>query len=136
MFWKRKQAVALPVTGGTLPASAGADPAGMVPVTGAEKLPGPREIPELVARHLVVVMKKDPDQVWKLKAVMRRLPSRGKKAFEVRIFDEGVVLKRKIRVKDWTTLDAYPELVLYEGWADPDSRRVELQERTSTQEPG
>ena len=95
----------------------------------AEKLPGPQDIPELVGRHLVVARKMDPDWVWHLRAVVRKNPDRGKKAFAVRVFDEAQVVQKKVKINDWTTLDQHPGLILYEGWFDKESMRVEIEEK-------
>ena len=113
MFWKKKQVATAPVP----------------PKQKIEKLPGPQDIPELVGRHLVVVKKRDPDWVWHLKAVVRKNPGRGKKAFDVRVFDEAQVAQKKARIEDWTTLDQHPDLILYEGWFDRESMRVEVEEK-------
>ena len=93
-----------------------------------EKLPKPREIPEPVGRHLVVKLKKDPDWVWSLKAVVRQ-KAEGKSTFDVRVFDDAQVASHKIIVKNYTSLDAHPDLVLYEGWFDKKTGGVEIQER-------
>ena len=123
MFWKRRQAAPAP-TEVTHPATKTA----VQPQAKADKLPGPKEIPELVGRHLVVEKNKDPDWVWHLRAVVRKSP-RAKKAFDVRVFDDNKVVQKKVKVKDWTTFDQHPDLILYEGWFDKDSMRVELEEK-------
>lgn len=105
MFWKKKPEEAQPK---------------------AEKLPGPMQIPQSVQRHLVAEHKMDPDLARILKAVVRR---KGEKAFDVRIFDESETLVKKVVVKDYTTFDEHPDLILYEGWFDDESKRVELQEK-------
>ena len=116
MFWKKKQAA--PPT-----AKVEAPPKAKV-----EKLPGPQDIPELVGRHLVVAKKKDPDWVWHLKTVVRQSP-KGKKAFDVRVFDQAQVAQKKVKIKDWTTFDEHPDLILYEGWFDKKSMKVQLEEK-------
>lgn len=84
-----------------------------------EKLPSPKEIPELVARYLVVEEKKDPDWVWKLKGVVR--PAGKKKAFYCRVFDEAQVVQAGVKVKDWTSLEGHPDLILWEGYFDKET---------------
>lgn len=95
MFWKHKE-----------------DKAGIV------KLPGPREIPEQAGRCMVVKEGKDPDWVWRLKGVVR--PA-GKKSFYCRVFDEDRATQAGIKVKDWTSLDAHPHLILWEGYCDKET---------------
>ena len=80
MFWKKKS-----------------EDAGAPQQPNAEKLPGPKEIPELAGRTLGVDHKKTPDWVWSLKGVTRHSP-KGKKVFEVRVFDEGQAAQKKVKV--------------------------------------
>ena len=93
MFWKRKETK-----------------------EGEEKLPGPKGIPELAGRYMVVEEKKNPDWVWNLKGVVR--PTGKKKAFYCRVFDEAQVAKAGVKVTDWTSLDEHPDLILWEGYCD------------------
>ena len=67
-------------------------------------------------------MKKDPNWVWKLKAVVR--PAEKKKVFYCRVFDEGRTEAAGVRVKDWTSLDEHPELILWEGYFDKGTREA------------
>ncbi len=121
MFWKKKQMTTTPagVTSAT-------EKPEVSPASKAEKYSGPKELPELVGRHLVTNMKKDPDWVWHLKAVVRESP-KAKKAFEVRVFDEASVAQQKVKVKDWTTFDQHPNLIMYEGWFDKEALTAELE---------
>ncbi len=98
MFWKRKETK-----------------------EGEVKLPGPKEIPELVGRYMVVEEKKDPDWVWKLKSVLR--PA-GKKSFYCRVYDDYKASQAGLKVKDWTSLDKNPELILWEGYFDKETNTV------------
>lgn len=93
-----------------------------------EKLPGPKEIPEIVAKHLTDQMKMTPMYVQFLKALMYP-DSRSKDAFKIRIFDESETEVKKIRVQNYVTLDQYPDLILYEGWFDKKTKQVELEEK-------
>ena len=95
----------------------------------AKKLPGPRDIPEAVARYVIVELKQDPDRVWGLKSVVR--PSSDiKDRFDVRVFDGIQAAKKKVNVVDYTTFDEHSELILYEGWYDKNSMRAHLEEKT------
>jgi hypothetical protein len=84
-----------------------------------EKLPGPTGIPDLAGRYLVVEEKKDADWVWKLKGVV--LPTEKKKGFYCRVFDEGQAARAGVKVKDWTSLDDHPDLILWEGYFDKET---------------
>ncbi|MBU2607852.1 MAG: hypothetical protein KKF26_00885 [Chloroflexi bacterium] len=94
----------------------------------AEHLPGPRSIEELVGRQLVIDLKQNPDQVWKLRSVVRQR-TEGKHRFDFRVFDGNQVAASKIKVKDYTSLDNQPELVLYEGWFDKVSMAVHFEKK-------
>jgi hypothetical protein len=89
---------------------------------GGVKLPGPKEIPEPVGRYMVVQEKKDPDWVWKLKGVVR--PAGKNKTFYCRVFIESQVAQSGVKVKDWTSLDERPELILWEGYFDKETNRA------------
>ena len=110
MFWKKK-----PVT---------KEP----PKPKVEKLPGPKEIPGLVGKHLTAEYKMDPDLVPILKAVVCKSP-RVEKAFDIRVFDESEAAANEVQIKDYTSLDAHPNLTIYEGWFDEESKRVQLEEK-------
>ena len=89
------------------------------------KLPGPKSIPEPVGRHLVVQLGKDPDWVWKLEAVVRQRPE-SKSAFDIRVFDRNQTESNKLRIINYNSFDAHPELILFEGWYDKKSMKVEI----------
>jgi hypothetical protein len=86
-----------------------------------EELPGPQGIPDMVGSYMVTEMKKDPDWVWKLKGVIRPV---GKKTFYCRVFDEDKAKGAGVKVKDWTWLDECPELILWEGYCDKETRAL------------
>lgn len=93
-----------------------------------KKLPKPKDIPEPVGRYLVVNLGKDPDWVWRLKGVVRQREE-SKDSFDIRVFDEAKVGQARVSVKDYTSLDAHPELILYEGWFDKKSMKVQVEEK-------
>ena len=96
--------------------------------TEAPKLPKPVEMPEPVGRHLVVTMRQDPDWVWGLRGVVRPR-SEIRTHLDVRIFNEGQAASSGVRVRDYTSLDSHPELILFEGWFDKKSGKVELMDK-------
>jgi hypothetical protein len=95
-----------------------------------EKLSGPKEIPGPVQNYLVAERKMGPDLVKLLKAVVRKGPT-GETAFNIRVFDESEALAKKVQVKDYTSLDERPDLIIYEGWFDEGSKQVKLEEKKS-----
>ena len=136
MFWKKKQMMATSVEAGTTPvAPSGAAPTeievpppGKVEKSKVEKLSRPAQIPGFVGKYLVAEYKMDADLVLLLKAVVRRSP-KSEKMFDCRIFDEDEAAASGAQIKDYTSLDEHPELILHEGWFDEESKRVQLEEK-------
>jgi len=106
-FWHREQ------TGGGPSETAGV------------KLPKPRDLPQQIGMYLVVHEQLDPDWVWALKCVVRPRPDR-KRYFECRVCEPMEAKKAKIEIVNYTSLDAYPELILFKGKYDKDVRDPEL----------
>jgi hypothetical protein len=96
--------------------------------TKEEELSGPREIPEIAQHHLVTQGKMGPDLVKLLKAVLRKNTTE-KTGFNIRVFDDSEALARKVQVKDYTSLDECPDLIIYEGWFDEGAKQVKLEEK-------
>jgi len=94
-----------------------------------EKLSRPKGLPQSVGQYLVVRLKKDPDWVWDLKAVIRQKPE-GKSLCDLRVFDEYQARLRKVEVKDYISLDGHLDLILFEGWFDRASNEVQLEEKS------
>jgi hypothetical protein len=82
-----------------------------------EKLPGPKDLPFPVGRDLVVKLGKDPDWVWSLRCVARPRPEE-KKTYYFRVFDGAEAASNRVKVRDYTSFDDHPELILFEGWFD------------------
>ena len=90
-----------------------------------KKLPKPRSIVEKVGRYLITEMKQNPDQVWSLQSVTR--PDEvDRKRVNFRVFDYASVSAAKVNVRDYHSLDAYPEHILWEGWYPKDDYHVYL----------
>lgn len=136
MFWKKKQTEKAPVSPGATSAAgvATAESKKREPLkpeagkTKVEKLTGPRPISVLVGKYLTAEYKINADVVQFLKAVVLRVPPT-EKTFKCRIFDPSEAQAKEIQIKDYTSLDSHPELILYEGQFDEDSKRVELTEK-------
>ena len=109
-FWEKKEE--------------GTAPAGSAPI----KNPGPKRIHESVGRFLVVRLQADPDWVWNLKEVERQRPD-AKTAFDVRVFDERMAASKNIIIKNYSSLDAHPDLILYEGWFDKKTMKVQIEDK-------
>lgn len=96
---------------------------------GVEKLSGPKEVPAVVEKYLVTEKKLEPDMVHILKALIRRNQKDGDRTFDIRIFDTAEAAVEKVEVKDYTSLDQHPNLVIYDGWYDDNTKEVQLQEK-------
>lgn len=90
------------------------------------KLKPPINLPQQVGRYLVVNLQKDPDWVWGLKAVVKPVEGGKESARLFRIFDPVQSASRAIKILGYDSLDAYSEMILYEGQFDKDSHAVSL----------
>jgi len=140
MFWRKKKIVATPTgvsttgTGtaamGTTPPAASAEKsaAAKTEEKKSEKLPGPKFLPDILNNYLIKQMQKEPGWLRGLSAVMRPRPGT-EKGVEVRVFSDSEAATSNVKVKNYNTLDQYPKLILFEGWFDKESKKVELVEK-------
>ena len=92
------------------------------------KLAGPQALPDLIQKNLASEWKMLSDLVRFLKALLRKNPG-GEKGFHVRIFDESEAKAKRVEVKDYTSLDEHPDLIIYEGQFEEGARQVNLEEK-------
>jgi hypothetical protein len=90
------------------------------------RLKPPIDLPQQVGRFLVVNLGEDPDWVWELKAVIKPVEGGKKSARHFRVYDPVKTAKQWIKVRDYHSLDDYPDLILYEGDFDRDTHAVSL----------
>jgi hypothetical protein len=96
----------------------------------AGKLPGPSDIPTLVKEYLLREKKLPPNAAEYLKAVVKKdLADNKKKAFFIRIFDEADSEASRISIKDYSTLEAHPGLIIFDGIFDETSKKVDLTQK-------
>jgi len=100
---------------------------GKKPTKDEGKLSGPKEIREPVRNYLVAERKMDPDLVKLLKAVERKSTTGA--GFNIRIFDDSEAIVKKVQIKDYTSLDECPDLIIYEGWFDEGTKQVKVEEK-------
>ena len=93
--------------------------------TAHKKASGPKELPQQVGQFLVVKQKEDPDYVWSLRCVMRRRED-NRDVSDIRIFSPDEADQMGIRLLNYDSLEAHPNLVIYEGWYDRESKEVRL----------
>ena len=109
MFWKKK--------------SEAAGNAGMPP-----GMSRPKDLPQPVGRHLVVDKGLDPDWVWNLKVVTcRRAEQPDIRDF--RVFSPVQARELAVNVKHYRVLDDHPELILFDGWLNTKTNKLELNQR-------
>jgi hypothetical protein len=100
---------------------------GKKPAKEEGKLTGPREIPASVQNYLVAESKLDSDLVKLLKVVERKSATGA--TLNIRVFDNSEAIAKKVQVKDYTSLDECPDLIIYEGWFDEGAKQVKLEEK-------
>jgi len=88
---------------------------------------GPKEIPRLVQDYLVAERKMDPGLIKLLKAVERK--STIGATFDIRVFDDSEAKAKRVEIKDYTSLDERPDLIIYEGQFDEGVGQVKLEEK-------
>ncbi len=90
----------------------------------------PKDLPETVGRYLVVDLQKDPDWVWTLKAVMRRREE-NRDIKDIRIFSPGRADTLGVAVRNFASFDDAADLILFEGWFNTKTHKIELIEKTT-----
>jgi hypothetical protein len=93
-----------------------------------ERLGRPQSVPEPVQKHMVAELKMDPGVASALKAALRKSTSQ-EGPIGIRVFDESESLAKKVNIENYISLDEHPDLIAYEGWFDPKSKRVGLVEK-------
>ena len=89
----------------------------------------PKDLPEVVGRKMVVSLKMDPDLVWALKCVSRPLEGH-KKRFEFRIFSPNKAINAGVAVKDWSSLEDRPDLIMYSGQYNKETGSVDFSDNS------
>ena len=97
---------------------------------GSGGLSKPRDLPEAVGRCLVVDLKMDPDVVWNYKAVTRRHED-NRDIKDIRIYNPARADAAGVAVRNFLSLDAFPELVLFEGWLNSKTHQMEIVDKTT-----
>ena len=92
------------------------------------KLPKPKDLPDRVGIHLVTQLKLDPDWVWSLKVALRPTPDRH--IFDIRIFDPKEAVISDMVVRDFNSLDDYPEMVLFKGSFNRETGWIDIKRTT------
>ncbi len=95
---------------------------------GEERVSGPREIPGAVQQYLVTEKQMGADLAKLLRVVLRKSTTEDT-GFHIRVFDDSEAIAKKVQVKDYSSLDESPDLILYEGWLNEGGKQVKLEEK-------
>lgn len=91
---------------------------------------GPKDIPSLVYVYLMTTFEVPADNLTGLRSVLKTGFWDGKPVTFIRIYDPGASEEAR-QVKDFTSLDKHPDLILYEGYWEKGSDHVFLECRTA-----
>ena len=89
---------------------------------------GPKELPWSAHRYLVTRLKVPSESLKGLRSLHRVGFRDGKAVTFIRIYDP-LATEGKAKVKDFSSLDLHPELILYEGYWEKASDFVFLERR-------
>ena len=90
-----------------------------------EKLSKPKDILSPIGQKLVTAFHQDPDWVWYLKCVTKPVADK-KGVSDFRVFDPRETSRQGVSVRDYHSLDAQPQLVLYYGTVNMKRNEVEV----------
>ncbi|MFC2001542.1 hypothetical protein ACFLUZ_03440 [Chloroflexota bacterium] len=92
---------------------------------------GPKDIPSWIYMYLVTTLEVLPENLAELRSVQRTGFWESKTVTFIRIYDPQASEEAR-QVKDFTSLDQYPELILYEGYWEKGSNRVYLERKAAS----
>jgi hypothetical protein len=85
---------------------------------------GPKAIPQWAYAYLVVSLKVDPDALSQLKCVEQLDYLEKRPVTLIRIFYPGAA--QSLEIRDFASLDQHPEPILYEGYRETQSGKIEI----------
>jgi hypothetical protein len=50
---------------------------------------------------------------------------------DVRVFDKWCAVQKKVEVKDFSSLDGHPELIVMEGWYDEKAKKASIKAKAA-----
>ncbi|UCG54352.1 MAG: hypothetical protein JSV32_07120 [Dehalococcoidia bacterium] len=93
-----------------------------------DELPKSKTIPAQLGSYMVVDMKVSPNIVWDLKVALLPRPD-NKDVYDVRLYHWQEPYEKGITIKNYRSLEEYPEFILYEGWWDKKHNTKHLEEK-------
>jgi len=91
---------------------------------------GPKDIPGWVNMHLLTTLEVPAEKLTGLRSVQKTGFWEGKPVTFFRIYDPRVS-EEAWQVKNFTSLDQHPELILYEGYLEKGSDHVYLEHKVA-----
>ncbi len=81
-----------------------------------------------LSRHIAKESEKLPVNAdhWVKYMSVERAHADDQDTFDVRIFDENIALKSNFKVTDYTSLDAHPDLIIFEGWYNKKTKKADV----------
>ncbi len=96
------------------------------------KLSGPRDLPEPVKKYLAADPNIDPGIIPFLKVAMKN-GEKGDRVFDVRVFDPADAEAKGVKIQDYSTFNANPDLIIGEGYFDEAAKKADLTLKKSVQ---
>jgi hypothetical protein len=89
------------------------------------KLSRPRDLPEIVKKQIESNRILDTDSLPFLKATVKQ-DGKGEKSFDILIYDPSDAEARGVKVDNYDSLKANPQLIMAEGFYNESDKKVEL----------
>jgi hypothetical protein len=86
----------------------------------------PTNMPDRVYHYLVVTLRANPEHVSQLKCAEQVSYVGGVVVNLIRIFDPREA-EKTAKIKDFTSLDQHPELIVYEGYVEKESGHIHIE---------
>jgi len=84
----------------------------------------PQNAPDPIVKYLIANMKLNVTWAYNLKSIMK--PGQENGIWDFRLYNETDVRSKNIKIKDYSSLDAYPAMSLFEGTYDPKTQNVQI----------
>ena len=66
---------------------------------------------------------------WVVYKAVTRMHKDNGSVCDVRVFDEWSAKEKRVKVTDYESLDAHPDLVIFEGWLDRKAKKGDIKLR-------
>ncbi|THB81636.1 MAG: hypothetical protein D3926_01115 [Desulfobacteraceae bacterium] len=96
--------------------------------TDAVKMSRPKELESRIGRMLVVDLNYEPDWVWRLRSVTKKRNG-SNSGFNFRIFDPDLAQMKGINIVNFSSLDAHPKMIYFDGWYDKAAWEITINDK-------